>query len=44
MQLVAMSPVKSQPASLFTIITSLKYKFVLCLLKEDGRKSIGFGI
>ena len=27
----------SEQASLFTVITSLKYKFVLCLLKKDGR-------
>ena len=33
-----MSSVKPEPASLlFKIITSLKYKFVLHLLKEDGR-------
>ena len=34
---VAVSSIKSEQASLFTIITSLRYKFVLCLLKEDGR-------
>ena len=28
---------KSEHASLFTIATSLKYIFALCLLKEDGR-------
>ena len=33
---MAMSSVKSEQVSLFTIITSLKYKFVLHLLKEDG--------
>ena len=27
---------QNEQASLFTIITSLKYKFVLHLLKEDG--------
>ena len=36
MQVVAISSIKSEQASLFTIITSLKYKFVLHLLKEDG--------
>ena len=33
---MAISSIKSEQASLFTIITSLKYKFVLHLLKEDG--------
>ena len=33
---MAISSTKSEQASLFTIITSLKYKFVLHLLKEDG--------
>ena len=33
---MAISLIKSEQASLFTIITSLKYKFVLHLLKEDG--------
>ena len=32
-----MSSIKSEQATLFTIIISLKYKFVLHLLKEDGR-------
>ena len=32
-----MSSNKSEQASLFTVITHLKYKFVLHLLKEDGR-------
>ena len=33
-----MSSIKTEQASLlFSIITSLKYKFVLHLLKEDGR-------
>ena len=37
-QIAAMSSIKPEQASLlFTIITSLKYKFVLHLLKEDGR-------
>ena len=31
-----MSSIKSEQASLFTIITSLKYKFVSHLLKEHG--------
>ena len=35
-QVVAISSIKSEQASLFTVITSLKYKFVLHLLKEDG--------
>ena len=30
------SSIKSEQASLFIIITSVKYKFVLHLLKEDG--------
>ena len=34
-QVVAISSIKSEQACLFTIITSLKYKFVLHLLKED---------
>ena len=33
---MAMSSVKSDLAFLFTIITSLKYKYILHLLKEDG--------
>ena len=32
-----MITIKSDRASLFTIIASLKYKSILCLLKEDGR-------
>ena len=37
-EVVAMSSIKTEQASLlFTIISSLKYKFVLHLLKEDGR-------
>ena len=32
---MAMSSIKSEQAPLFTTITSLKYKFVLHLLKED---------
>ena len=32
-----MITIKSDGASLFTIIASLKYKSILCLLKEDGR-------
>ena len=37
-QVAAMSSIKPEQVSLlFTIITSLKYKFVLHLLKEDGR-------
>ena len=49
-----MSSIKSELASLFTLLTSLKIiftittslknKFVLCLLKEDGRRSAGFSI
>ena len=35
-QVAAISSIKSEQASLFTVITSLKYKFVLHLLKEDG--------
>ena len=31
-----MSSIKSEQASLFTIITSLKHKFALHLLKEAG--------
>ena len=33
---MAISSIKSEPAFLFTIITSLKYKFILHLLKDDG--------
>ena len=33
---MAIRSIKIEQASLFTIITSLKYKFVLHLLKEDG--------
>ena len=33
---MAISLIKSEQASLFTIITFLKYKFVVHLLKEDG--------
>ena len=37
-EVVAMSSIKTEQASLlFTIISSLKYEFVLHLLKEDGR-------
>ena len=36
-QVVTMSSIKSEQATLLTIITSLKYKFVFHLLKEDGR-------
>ena len=37
-QVAAVSSIKTEQASLlFTTITSLKYKFVLHLLKEDGR-------
>ena len=32
----AISSIKSEQTSLFTITTSLKYKFVSHLLKEDG--------
>ena len=32
-----MNSIKSEQASFFKIINSLKYKFVLHLLKEDGR-------
>ena len=35
-QVVVMSSIISEQASSVTIITSLKYKFVLHLLKEDG--------
>ena len=35
MQVLAMRSIKSEQVSLFTITASLKYKFVLCLLKED---------
>ena len=31
-----MSSIKSEQASLFTILTPLKYKFVLHLLREDA--------
>ena len=37
-QVAAMSSIKPEQALLlFTVITSLKYKFVSHLLKEDGR-------
>ena len=40
-QVAAMSSIKPEQASLlFTITTSLKYKFVLHLLKEDGRNRL----
>ena len=35
-----MSSIKSEQASLFAIITSLKYEFVLHLLKEGGRNRL----
>ena len=37
-----MSSIKSGQASLFTIVTSLKYKFVLCLkeMAEDRSVSV----
>ena len=39
-EVVTMSSINREQASLFTIITSLKYKFVLCLLKDNERNRL----